>query len=76
LQEVRVMEDRPHRDPPGLRVERVFETSRLENELLAVAYERVTAQGLRSARLQNRVDPGTAVPAHAGLLLPLVAKGA
>ena len=67
------MEGRPRRE---LRVERVFETSRLENDLLAVAYERVFAYGLQISQLPQRVDPETALAADAGLLLPLIAKGA
>jgi len=67
------MEGRPRRE---LRVERGFETSRLENDLLAVAYDRAIAHRLHIAHLTQRVDPETASVADAGVLVPLMAKGA
>ena len=67
------MEGRPRRE---LRVERVFETSRLENDLLAAAYKRVVAHRFQIAQISQRTDPENASATAPGSLLSLMAKGA
>ena len=69
------MEGSTDRCPLILRVERAFECSRLENELLASAYERLTPI-LRRRLSGLLVDPRASLRQHGANHQQPIAKGA